>query len=338
MKLNRKVKGTAMKPNLTMKHLFAVMLAPWILNAALAVENAPIQHKFLVNDYWTGKIHYVNQSDLSQSWSEPWGGKSADLQLIGNNRLLVSKSDGWAVYDLTTRAKVDEVKLTGIVGISTVRRLPDGRTFVGVTEKIDGKEAVAVVELDAANHVIRKTTFPQFHTLHFMRRTPQDAWLLSVFRSAVEVSLAAGLADDKRVLHEYKLPRGAKAHMAVRKPDGNVLLAGGYAAALFEYKPDGKRLREFVAKQPDGMRNRSYSALQLLPNGHIIEANWNGHGPKEYTPGWKLIEFDSEGKVVWHWNESPEKVGGINAVIVMDCLDLALLHDDVTGVLAPVKK
>ena len=45
-----------------------------------------------------------------------------------------------------------------------------------------------------------------------------------------------------------------------------------------------------------------------LSNGHVVQANWTGHNEKDYQPGWKLIEFDRNGKVVWTWHEPPERV------------------------------
>ncbi len=303
---------------------------------AQAQDETTIKHKFLAVDFWKGKIHFVDQNDPSKNWSEPWGGGLRDLQLIGNNQLLVSEHNGWKIYDLLTRKMISQIKLDGISGISTLRRLPDGRTFIGTNQKIDGKEGVTICELDAANNLVRKVTFPQFRWLRLMRPTLAGTWLLTEWDGAVEVTIADNIADDKRVLNQFKLPRPRNAYMALRKPDGNTLVAGGYAAGLFEYTPDGKLLRELVAKQPEGMQNHFYAALQIMPNGHVIQANWNGHSDKDYKPGWKLIEFDQDGKVVWTWNEPPEKIGTINGLLVLDGIDTSVYNDDISGLLAPV--
>lgn len=314
--------------------LSAALIA--LASAGLAEEPTAIRHKFLVADFWKAKIHYVDENDPSKNWSEPWGGGLRDIQLIGNNQLLVSESTGWKVYDLVTRKKISEVKLDGISGIVTLRRLPDGRTFAGCNCKIDGKNTVAIYELGPTNNLVRRTCFPQFGWLRLMRRTPAGTWLLTESKGAVEVTLDDGIADDKRVLNQFKLPRPRNAYMALRKPDGNVLVAGGYAVGLFEYKPDGTFIREFAAKQPEGMTNHFYAAFQILPNRHVIQSNWNGHGAGDYKPGWKLIEFDQDGKVVWTWHEPPEKVGTIVGLLVLDGIDTTVLNDDISGLLGPV--
>lgn len=320
-----------------MKHIITALIAAAVIApSAPARDTAAIKHKFLALDFWKAKIHYVDENNPAANWSEPWGGGLKDMQLIGNKQLLVSNSQGWTIYDLETRKKVADVRLDGINGISTARRLPDGRTFLGINQKTDGKESVAVCELDAKNTLVRKTVLPGLRWLRLMRRTPQDTWLLSEWKGTVEVTLKDGIADDKRILNNFILPRPRNAFMALRKPDGNTLVAGGYSAGLFEYKPNGELLREFVATQPQGMTNHFYAALQLLKNGHIIQSNWNGHSDKDYKPGWKLIEFNPDGKIVWTWNEPPEKIGTLNGLIILDDIDIGVLNDDVNGILGPI--
>jgi hypothetical protein len=65
----------------------------------------------------------------------------------------------------------------------------------------------------------------------------------------------------------------------------------------------------------------------LLANGHLIQANWNGHNNGDYKPGLQLFEFDGQGTMVWSWMAPKEQVGSITAFIVLDEFDTATLND-----------
>jgi len=192
-----------------------------------------------------------------------------------------------------------------------------------------------IFELDQQNQIVNQSRF-DLKLLRLMRRTSQDSWLLSDWDGATKVSLAPKLNDQDRVLRKFKMQRPRNAYMALKQANGNVWVAGGYAGALFEYKADGTFLREFAAAQPRGMQNHYYAGIQILKNQHIVQCNWNGHNEKDYKPGWNRIEFDATGKVVWHWSKSPEKVGSLNAVLVVDNLDLNLFHEDLNGNIEPI--
>ena len=154
---------------------------------------------------------------------------------------------------------------------------------------------------------------------------------------ATEATPDAGVPDDKRIVCRFKLPRDRNAYMALAAADGTYWVAGGYAHALYQYAADGHLLRSFEAPQPPGLVNHFYAGFQMLPDGHIVQANWTGHSAKDFKEGWKLIEFDAQGQVVWHWHVPCEQAGTINNVIVLDHLDPAVFNDDAGGILGPRK-
>ena len=53
------------------------------------------------------------------------------------------------------------------------------------------------------------------------------------------------------------------------------------AVADVELDADGKELRRFAEKEkmPKEMHANFYAMFQLLPNGHLVFANWQAHGP-----------------------------------------------------------
>src|SRR5690606_6285538 len=94
-------------------------------------------------------------------------------------------------------------------------------------------------------------------------------------------------------------------------------------------------LRKFGGKEdvPEAVNPFFYATFQLMPDGHIILANWQGHGEGFGNSGVQLLEFDTAGKIVWQWSE-PERISSLQGLLVLDGLDTALLHDERGGCMA----
>lgn len=292
-------------------------------------QEPAIQHRFLALDFWKGNVYHVDQAHPSNNWSMPWGGGVRDLQLIGRNRLMVSCSDGYQVYDLATRTKVEEFHNRLLSGTTTVRRRADGSTWIGANQGTN----VCVYSLDATNGITCSIVLGGIKWLRMMRFTPEGTLLLAEYDGATEISPRPDIPDTQRIVRRFKLPRPRNTYMALKAADGTYWVAGGYAQGLFNYTPGGTLLREFKAVQPEGFANWFYAGFQCLKNGHIVQANWTGHSARDFKEGWKLIEFDAAGKVVWHWHVPKEQAGTINGVLVLDGLDTASFNDDENGIL-----
>ena len=293
-------------------------------------QEVDIQHRFLALDFWQGKVFYVDQANPTHNWDMPWGGGVRDLQLVGHNRLLISDNDGYNIYDLGSRKKVEELHNRAFNGVTTARRRPDGTTWLGANQGTN----VCIYALGPTNGIIQTITLGSLKWLRMMRFTSDGTLLLAEWDGATELSLQPGLPDSSRMLRRFKMPRPRNAYMALRAADGTTWVAGGYAHGLFQFSPDGTLLREFQATQPAGFENWFYGGFQTLKNGHIVQANWTGHGAKDFREGWKLIEFDAHGKAVWNWYAPKEKVGTINGVLMLDDLNPTVLNDDDRGVLS----
>ena len=294
-----------------------------------SAQTPSIQHRFLTGDFWLGQIHYVDQTNPSMNWSMPWGGGTRDLQLIGNNLLMVSCNDGYQVYDLVSRTRVTEFHNRLLNGTTTARRRADGSTWIGANQGTN----ICIFALNTTNGIIRSITLGHLKALRMMRFTADNTLMLSENDGATEISIMPDVPEAQRIVRRFQLPRSRNAYMALKAADGTCWVAGGYAQGLFQYKPDGTLLREFKAAQPEGFSNWFYAGFQMLKNGHIVQANWTGHGAKDFKEGWKLIEFDADGKVVWHWHVPKEQAGTINGILVLDDLDTTVFNDDETGIL-----
>ena len=280
------------------------------LMAAVMARGEEIKHRFLVSDFMHSSVHYVDQTDASKNWTLKLPELSMDLQVIGKDRLLCNRSKGYDIYDLATRQNVDSFLSDAVKDVRSVRRLEDGRTFLG-------SQGGTVYEFDAQKKLTATYEMPKaVKYVRMMRFAPKGTLLLAAEDGAYEVSLAKGLAPEQRVVRKFALPRPRNAYMALYEPDGNLLLSGGYSKGFYTFDPEGKLLKDTVFTQPEGLNNYFYAGFQILKNGNRVMANWTGHSEKDFKPGWKLIEFDKDQHVVWTWNE--EYGGTVNQVIVLE--------------------
>jgi len=114
---------------------------------------------------------------------------------------------------------------------------------------------------------------------------------------------------------------------------------GGYGAFVVELHSSGKILRKFGGKDqvPEKVRPFFYAMFQLLPNGNIVLANWQGHGPGFGSSGVQLLELNSDGKMVWTWSKA-DLISSLQGVLVLDGLDMSRLHDERTGLMQPFEQ
>ena len=306
----------------------SMLLAAGMMMAAALVRGEEIKHRFLVSDFMHCSVHYVDQTDATKNWSLKLPEIAFDLQLIGGNRLLCNRSKGYDVYDLATRQKVDSFQADTLKDVRSVRRLADGRTFLG-------SQGGTVYEFDAQKKLTATYEMPKgAKYVRLMRFTPKGTLLLAAEDGAYEVSLEKGLEAEKRLVRKFALPRPRNSYMALYASDGTLLVSGGYSKGLYTFDAEGKLLKDTVLKQPEGLNNYFYAGFQILKSGNIVMANWTGHSEKDFKPGLKVVELDKDHNMVWSWNEA---FGGtVNNVLVLDGLDTAVLNDDASGVLGPV--
>lgn len=307
-----------------MKALLAVLLTALVATASAAPL---IQHRFLASDESRGQLLWVDQFDPAKSWNLKTPVKCRDLQLIGQQQILLSGNDGYYVYDLTTRSLVKELHQPAYKGTASVRRLANGRTLIGCNQN-----GITVYELGPDDALLSTAKFPQLNTLRLMRLTPTGTLLFGANGNLV---IEADLTG--KVLQQFVLPAPAKhVYQALRLPSGNILASVGYGHFLCELDPAGKLVKRIdpPASTPENLYH-FFSGFQLLKNGHIVQCNWTGHGPQDSTKGVQLVEFDATGKIVWSWHDA-QLAGTIHGIILLDDLDPAVLNDDISGTLQAV--
>jgi len=269
-------------------------------------------------------------------WTRPlsdttkYGDSMRDLQLVGGDRVAVSVLKGYVELDLKTGEIKKEV--TTFDGVESLRRLASGNTVLGS----NSNGGVTLQEVDSKDAAVgaHKVTFTNYSQLRLMRRTPQGTFLLGVGAKLAEVNW------DKQTVWEMSIPDGNYVYQGLRLQSGSIAVTSGYGVALLLVDYAAKKVLTTIGgkSQPDAATivPNFYGGFQVLPNGHFVVTNWEGHGGGNGGKGIQLLEYDSAGVLVWKWKQDASLVSSLHNVLVLDGLDTTKLHDDVGGVVAPV--
>jgi hypothetical protein len=290
--------------------------------------SVPIQHEFIAIDEGHATLLHIDERDQSENWLVPIGQPAArDLQLIGGGKILIGHHHGFTEFDIATGRIAKEFK--SLAGITAVRRQPNGHTLIAGVD-LPGAKGVAVLELDAQDKEIHRAIFPGDY-VRLIRQTEQGTYLMSCNDRIREGS------RDGQYLREFPVEGFYHAWKALRLPNGNLIITAGYGAFVVELDPSGKILRKFGGKEsvPDKVRPFFYAMFQLLPNGNIVLANWQGHGPGFGGSGVQLLEFNGASEIVWSWSKA-DLISSLQGVLVLDGLDVSKLHDERGGVMSPL--
>ena len=287
-----------------------------------------IQHQFLAIDEGLANLLHVNELDPSKDWIVPVGHPQArDMQLVGGNRVLIGHHHGWTEFNISDGSVA--FSFEGYEGVTAVRRQANGHTIVAGVD-IAGATGVIVVELDEYQQEVHRALFPGDY-VRLIRQSSQGTYLMSCNEQIREG------ARDGNYIAQFPVEGFYHAWKSLRLPNGNLMVSAGYGAFMVELNPAGEIVRKFGAKDqvPAEVNPFFYAMFQLLPNGHVVMANWQGHGEGFGESGVQLLEFDLVGDIVWQWSDST-KISSLQGVLVLDGLDTAVLHDERNGVMEPV--
>ena len=303
---------------------FILLLLLTITFAATAQTTHP--HKILLRDEGLSRLSYVDLDDPKTGWQVaiPTG---RDMQLVGKGRVLVGTGNGYEERNIANGNKVYE--LVAFPGTISARRLKNGNTML-VGLNWQDQKGIVLVEVNATGAIQRKINYSGFNYVRLLRETPNGHFLVTANDTVFE-GTPKGEVVWMAKINSQKQPH---AWQALRLKNGQTLVSGGYAGGMQLFAADGQWVKTITG--PDEVNPNFYAGYQLLPNGHIVVINWQGHGPDMGAKGTQLLEYDTEGKLVWSWKQDATKFSSLHAVIVLDGLDTNLLHvENEYGVLAP---
>lgn len=308
------------KDNGMKKSILCVML----LIVCRSLSFGDIKHRFLVLDESRDSLVYIDENDSSADWSVPVPASERDVQLVGRNRVMVSRSDGFDEYDITTGAKVRSQSPAGVSGVQSCRRLPDGSTLLAA-------EGITIWKADSSGTVLRTISIPGMSTFRTMRISARGTFLLGSGADLVETD------TNGLVIRRITVSGANNMYQALRLSDGTIYASAGYGSFIAKLDSSGNVLARFGGLPgPAGYRYYFFSAFQTLTNSNIVVTNWQGHGYNDGANGIGLIEFDTAGAIAWSWMDH-RRVSSLHGVLVLDSVNTAVLNDDRNGVLAPVE-
>jgi hypothetical protein len=284
--------------------------------------------RLLLRDEGLSQLSYVDLGNPTSNWYAPVPA-GRDLQLIGNGRVLIGTGTGYEEREIATGKKVFE--LTSLTGTIAARRLRNGNTLLtGLNWQ--GKEGIVLIEVNVKGVIQRTIDYPGFAYVRLVRETPSGTFLITA-NDVVFEGNASGTVVWKAKLTG---PEKTNAWQASRIANGQTVVSTGYGGNIQIFAADGNKIATIVG--PDEIRPNFYAGHQILSNGNLVVTNWQGHGPKFGSIGVQLLEYTPAGELAWSWRQDPVKYSSLQGVIVLDGLDVNLLHiENEKGVLAPVK-
>ncbi len=291
----------------------------------LTYSSGDIKHILFMVDNGFSKLVYLNQKDPSKSWTVPIPIGSRDLQLVANNKVLVSHGNGAAEYDRTTGAKGWSISTYS--GVSTAQRLANGNTLLGWSTAASGTTPAKVMfsEVNSAGTEVSRVTVNNITTLRLARRLANGNTL---FTGDINNDLMFKVFEVNPTgdIVWWQLLFGSRGYVATRLANGDTRATMGPIGSLHEPGRDDNKVVQFgptgdIVKFWGGMathpnaRLRKFSGFSVVPgNGNILVANWLGDG--NIGTGPHAVEFDAENDLVWSWEDHSAAQTVTNVLVV----------------------
>lgn len=262
-----------------------------------------VKHRVMAADSSKTRIALFAE-DGSMEWERPIADLHDFTALENGNILLQS---GWTrVVEITPKG--DEVWSFDIakmkenadknVQVHAFQRLADGATMIAMT----GPGRIIEVEKDGEvrSRIALKVENPDPHRdTRLARNLPNGHYLVChegdgvvrEYDAAGAVVWDFAIPGDKGFSHEGT---GTAVFGAIRKPNGNTVIATGNGHSVVEVTPEKKIIWELTEKDMPGFHLAWVTTLELLPNGNLVVGNCHA-GPG--VP--QIIEVTPEKKLVW---------------------------------------
>jgi len=284
--------------------------------------------RLLLRDEGKSQLSYIDIADSGKNWyvGVPAG---RDIQLVGNGRVLIGTGTGYEEREIATGKKMFE--LTTFTGTVAARRLRNGNTLL-TGFNWQGKKGIVLVEVNATGAVVRTINYTTFDYVRLVRETPSGNFLITSNKTVFEGNDAGTVVWQAKIISTVD----PHAWQALRLANGQTIVSGGFSKNFQLFSADGK-LTDSISG-PAEVHPYFYAGFQILSNGNYVVCNWQGHGPSNGDKGTQILEYTATGKLVWKWQQDATKFSSIQGVIVLDGLDINVLHtENANGRLSPVK-
>jgi hypothetical protein len=275
------------------------------------------KRRMLVRDQGNSRVVLLDFSRPDPVvWNTVAGGAWARaLQLIGNNQVMGGRNDGYEVFDLTTGAIVKSIRT--FANTQSAYRMANGETMLTTSGTV-------LKFLDKDDQQTRTIAYPGYGFVRVARPTRNGTFLVPS-----DMRVFEGDADGK-VLWSASGSGWAHVEEALLMGDGNVVVGTFFGASLdILDKTTHLVTKRYSTKDLPAAATyhaNAFREVQILPNGNLITANWQGLGGKNGGSGVQVIEFNPAGEVVWSYKQDPAVFSSISGVLVIDGMNPQYLH------------
>jgi hypothetical protein len=267
-----------------------------------------VMTRLLAIDEGRQRLHLIDTANPDAGWTRDMAALPLPraLQRISPRRALVGYDRGFVELDIESGEVLRVCDCWS--GVTAVLRLVDGKTLVAGMNLDGGDNGINVLTLDRDLNVVGEAR-REGDYVRGMSRT-DTGYLLCTNDHILETDF------NLQPVRKLAAPGFEHAWKAQRMADGTTLVSAGYGGFMARFDADGRLAGTFGGKGqvPDGVEPFFYAAFVVLGNGHILVANWQGHGPDNGHKGRQLLEFDAQGNLLGSWSD-PERISSLQGIL-----------------------
>ncbi|MRV70289.1 hypothetical protein GJ700_00955 [Duganella sp. FT92W] len=264
--------------------------------------------QLLAIDEGRQRLHLIDTQNPEAGWSRDMADFPLPraLQRISPQRVLVGFDRGFVELDIETGDVLHVCERW--TGVTAVQRLDDGCTLVAGMDLDGGNNGINLLKLDRDLYLMAGVR-REGDYVRGMTRT-DSGYLLCTNDHILETDFAL---QPVRKLAAPGFEHAWKAH---RYADGSTLVSAGYGGFMARFDADGQLAGTFGGKGqvPDDVAPFFYASFVVLENGHILVANWQGHGEDNGHKGRQLLEFSADGGLLGSWSDA-EKISSLQGIL-----------------------
>ena len=278
------------------------------------------RRRLVLADESRPRLHYWDSADPSACFSIPGERPMWDLKRVGDMKYRAVCKKGFLVFDLRARKVVDEFRHPLLDEVTAVCDMPDGGFVASVNPRTgpDKNKVVLLVRFSADRKPVATYRCEGFFYARSLEWDRDGKTLLLSWEKGFARLRLPDAGNVCQVVGDFRQPKGRNLFDVVPLRSGDGYLAGcGYGGGLVHFGADGKAVSTWFIPEQDGCRSLFYAQPKERPDGHVYMAHWTGHGANDSKHGWQVVEFDGEGRAVWHLHD-PERFGSVSGLDVLE--------------------
>ena len=225
--------------------------------------------------------------------------------------------NGFKIVDLSLRCVTETFRHPALKGVTAVCDLPDGGFVFSVNPQDAEKgKAIHFYEFGADRRLRRVLRMTGFFNSRSMAPGRRGEWLVAHEKGFARIRLPAE-GDAVEIVKNYPQPAGRNLFAVIPAAAGGYLAGCGYGGGLVRFDEAGEAVSQWFVPTDTGKESRFYAQVEERADGNVYLAHWTGHGERDSYKGWQAVEFDRDGKVLWHL-DSPDRFGSISGIVVLE--------------------